>query len=103
LDEKKALGPVEQASLYNCLGVSRLQAGDDGLARDAFKEAIAIDATNVGARINLAGLFKHYGHDEQAIQLYQGLPAASEVEKGSYIIHPKAKELYHASTQISKN
>jgi tetratricopeptide (TPR) repeat protein len=103
LDDKKALGPVEQASLYNCLGVSRLQAGDDGLARDAFKEAIAIDATNVGARINLAGLFKHYGHDEQSIQLYQGLPAASEVEKGSYIIHPKAKELYHASTQISKN
>ncbi|MCU0576047.1 MAG: tetratricopeptide repeat protein [Desulfobacterota bacterium] len=103
LDEKKALGPVEQASLYNCLGVARLQAGDDGLARDAFKEAIAIDATNVEARINLAGLLKHYGHDEKAIQLYQGLPAAAEVEKGSYNIHPKAKELYHASTQISKN
>jgi Tfp pilus assembly protein PilF len=103
LDEKNEKSLAVQAGLYNCLGISRMQVGDDDLAKEAFQKAITIDANHVGARVNLAALFKHYGHDEQAQQLYQGLPAISEIEKSTDIIHPRAKELYHASTQISKN
>jgi tetratricopeptide (TPR) repeat protein len=103
LDEKNDHNPAVQAELYNCLGVSRLQVGDDNLARDAFSRAIAIDANHMGAKVNLAGLLRYYGHEEQALQLYQGLPPVSEIEKTGSMIHPRAKELTHASADISKN
>jgi hypothetical protein len=103
LDEKNDQGVSLKASLYNCLGVSHLYLSNDMLAKDAFLKAISVDANHIGARVNLAGLFKHYGHEEQASQLYQGLPALSDIEKSSDLIHPRAKELFHASKNISKN
>jgi cellulose synthase operon protein C len=103
LDEKNNKDMAVQAGLYNCLGVSLLSIGEDNLGKEAFQKAIAIDANHVSARVNLAGLFRYYGHEEQALHLYQGLPVLSEKEQGDGIIHPKAKELYHATKNISKN
>ncbi len=102
LDEKGGTGPDVTASIQNALGVSRLHLGEDSLARDAFRDAISASPTHVGARVNLAALFTHYGHTVQAQEIYAGLPALSEIEKSADLIHPRAKELYHASIQISR-
>jgi cellulose synthase operon protein C len=103
LDEKIDQNVSLKASLYNCIGVSNLYISNDMMAKDAFLKAISIDANHIGARLNLAGLFKHYGHDGQASQLYQGLGALFDIEKSGDAIHPRAKELFHASKNISKN
>ncbi len=102
LDEKSGASPDVTADLQNALGVSRLHLGEDCLARDAFRGAISALPTHVGARVNLAALLTHYGHTVQAQEIYAGLPALSEIEKTEDVIHPRAKELYHASIQISK-
>jgi len=90
------------ARFNTCLGVSRLYLGEDDLAKDAFKKAISLDSNSISAKVNLAALYNYYGHDEQAKQLYEGIPSPIEADKADGPIHPKAKEIYHASGQISK-
>jgi len=103
LEGKKEPETAIRARILNCLGVSLLYMHEDSLAHDAFRKAVSADSTNTGARINLAGLLSHYGHAGQSILLYEGLPALSETEKTKDAIHPRAKELYHVSLQVSKN
>jgi len=102
LDVKKSPADSLKARIYNCIGVSRLYLGMDSQAKDAFKEALSLDENNIGARINLAGLLQHYGHSVQAKRLYEMITAATQIEAAKDIIHPRAKELYYATIQISK-
>ncbi|MEW5803043.1 MAG: tetratricopeptide repeat protein [bacterium] len=85
-----------KARNYNALGVSYLTIGEDRLAKDAFTAALAIDAQNIAARVNLAALYQYYGHIDQARSIYQSLPDQGKIEETKDAIHPKAREFYHA-------
>ncbi len=102
LDEKNENMGLS-ARLNTCMGLSYLYLNEDSLARDAFKKAVALDGSDVSPRINLAALYAHYGHDELAARLYEGLSAPADTEQADTLIHPKAKEIYHAHGRISKN
>ena len=91
-----------KAETYNILGVSYLYVGEDKTAKDAFKKAIATDPENIGAKINLAGLLQHYSHTDKANTIYETLPGNSIVDDLGGLIHPRAKELYHVHSRISK-
>ena len=68
LISKKLLDSVEpaqkqtKAAAYNLLGMAYLYDGNDPAAKDAFQKALIEEPENVNAKVNLAGLFKHYGH-----------------------------------------
>ncbi len=89
------------ASLHNIIGVVYLSSGDDTSARDAFKKALEINPDNIGAKINLAGLYDYYGHKEKAANLYNSLPDATVVDATTDLINQRARELYYA--RIKKN
>ncbi len=101
LDEKKDENSSLMARFNTCLGVSRLYLNEDDLAKDAFKKAVSLDSGSISAKVNLAALLNYYGHVEQARQLYEGIQPF-DAEKADGPIHPKAKEIYYASGQISK-
>ncbi|MBT8342545.1 MAG: tetratricopeptide repeat protein [Desulfatitalea sp.] len=66
-----------KAELFTIIGLSHLYDGNDPLAKEAFKKAMAVDRTSE-ARTHLAGLYRHYGHVEKAAELTgTALPAAS--------------------------
>ena len=69
------------ARFNTCLGVSRLYLNEDDLAKDAFKKAVSLDSGSISAKVNLAALFNYYGHVEQAVQLYEGIPSPIDAEK----------------------
>ena len=102
LEEFKDKNELEKAMAYNILGVSYLHTHSDGKAKDAFKEALGIDPENIGAKINLAGLFQHYGHMDKANSIYETLPGNGVIEGAGALIHPQAKELYDVHSKISK-
>ena len=83
-----------RAELLNIIGVARLQSGQDPLAKEAFKQAIDTDAEFMAARINLAGLLRHYGHGNQAATLYANIDkkAASTATKDG--IHPRTGAMF---------
>ncbi|MGA1791234.1 MAG: tetratricopeptide repeat protein [bacterium] len=89
-----------KARAHNILGVAYLNIGDDSLARDAFNKALTIDSQNIGARINLAGLFKYYGHKEKADLLFNNLPDNGRVEETGDFIHPLARHFYYDHIKI---
>ncbi len=84
-----------RARLLNFIGVARLYGGEDRLARDAFKQALAADKRLRAAGVNLAGLLYHYGHREKAAALrgQTGTGGASAAEVGS--IHPRAGAIFN--------
>jgi tetratricopeptide (TPR) repeat protein len=92
----------KKAELYNALGISCLYTGDDRQAQDAFKNAIDADENHLGAKMNLAGLMQYYGHKEKADKIYKNILEKEIREKGSYLIHPRARELYYAYNDSSK-
>ena len=102
LEELKDKNELIKAMAYNILGVSYLHTHSDGKAKDAFKEALGIDPENIGAKINLAGLFQHYGHMDKANSIYETLPGNGVIEGAGALIHPQAKELYDVHSKISK-
>ncbi len=96
LDEIKDKSDPMAASLHNIIGVAYLNAGDDTSARDEFKQALEIDSENIGAKINLAGLYDYYGHAEKAEKLYSSLPDAAVVDAAKELIHKRSGEFYYA-------
>jgi thioredoxin-like negative regulator of GroEL len=66
----------------------------DEEAKHTLKEALKLDPGQINAKLNLAGLYQHYGHAEQAWEIYKSLPNTLLVEKSTDLVHPKAKELY---------
>ncbi len=76
----------EKAQLLNLLGLSYLHCGMDPLAKETFKRALDVDARLDSARMNLAGIYRHYGHGEKAAVLLT-TPASMNPDKGS--VHPR--------------
>jgi tetratricopeptide (TPR) repeat protein len=75
-----------KADLLNLVGLTHLYSGRDALAKETFKEALKADRNLAAARINLAGLYKHYGHGDKAAQLITGAPM-SNIDHDA--IHPQ--------------
>lgn len=102
LSEIKKSNASVKSDLYNNLGVSHLYAGNDEPAKDAFKKAITCNAKNITARVNLAGLYKYYGHRNKADNIYESLPGYKKIEESGGIIHPRAKEIYYEQTRTKR-
>jgi tetratricopeptide (TPR) repeat protein len=102
LSEANAEKGSLKARLYNDLGLSHLYIGNDSLAKDAFKKALAMDPGNIGAMVNLAGLFTYYGHKTKASQIYDVLAGNDKVAEATDMIHPHARELYDVQIRDSK-
>jgi tetratricopeptide (TPR) repeat protein len=64
-----------KADLLNLTGVTHLYAGEDREAKEAFKKALGSNPLFGAARINLAGLYHHYGHYGKARELVKMLSA----------------------------
>lgn len=76
---------------------------NDPAAKDAFKKALAEAPAHVDAKINLAGLYTHYGYRENARILYQTLTSVSLEDKSQALIHPRAREFYYENNKLAKN
>ncbi|MBW2366285.1 MAG: tetratricopeptide repeat protein [Deltaproteobacteria bacterium] len=90
-----------KAKLLNLIGISRLDCGEDPLAKDTFKRALKADADLTVARINLAGLFHHYGHRRQAAALCAGIDNAFASQPNADGIHPRAGALFNEIMQTN--
>ncbi|MGD9006858.1 MAG: tetratricopeptide repeat protein [Desulfobacteraceae bacterium] len=75
-----------KADLLNVVGLTHLYCGRDALAKETFKQALEADQKEAAARINLAGLYKHYGHGDKAAQLISGA-SLSNIDRDA--IHPQ--------------
>ena len=61
----------DHAQIHNLLGIAKRQAGDFAAARAAYERALAIDAANAGALLNLGILHDLYlGDASRAAELY---------------------------------
>lgn len=92
LEEKR--GAV-RAKLLNLIGVVRLNAGQDSKARDAFKQALSADSGLKEAKINLAGLYSHYGHSEKAAELMKGLETGPVSVSSAGDVHPRGGDYFN--------
>ncbi|MEJ2039928.1 MAG: hypothetical protein P8X55_13500 [Desulfosarcinaceae bacterium] len=81
-----------EADLLNLIGVTRLYCGQDQAAKDAFKKALGLNPLSGAARINLAGLYHHYGHHEKAREIAKTL-ASSQLNRED--VHPRTGALYN--------
>ena len=89
-----------RAALFNLIGVCRLHRGQDQLARSAFREALSLDKRNRSARVNLAGLYNHYGHTEKAAGLGIAPGEAAVGLSNQRAIDPRAGELLNANALV---
>jgi hypothetical protein len=60
-----------KADFYNLVGLTHLYGGRDPLAKESFKMALKSDNRLAAARLNLAGVLRHYGHEDKASALLQ--------------------------------
>ena len=75
-----------KAKLLNLLGLAYLYGGADPLAKETFKRALDADERLASARINLAGIYRYYGHTEKAADLLGNL-SPSNPDKAT--VHPR--------------
>lgn len=88
-----------KANMLNLLGLSHLYSGRDTLAKETFKKALTLDPDLTAARLNLAGLYQHYGHLQKAAGLYAKVDSRNLGGEG---IHPKTGEMFHAYVNNQK-
>lgn len=81
-----------KADLFNLIGVTHLYCGQDREAKEAFKRALASNPSSGAARVNLAGLYHHYGHHDQAQELVREV---STVQVNREDVHPRTGALYN--------
>jgi tetratricopeptide (TPR) repeat protein len=81
-----------RVDLLNLIGVTYLYCGQDRQAKEAFKKALGSNPSSSAARINLAGLYHHYGHHDKARELVRGL-SAGQVHRED--VHPRTGALYN--------
>jgi Tfp pilus assembly protein PilF len=91
-----------RAHCLNTIGVCRLYLGEDRLAHQELKAALAVDKHQAAAKINLAGLLKHYGYDKKAQSLLAGVSAPQGGDPSMGVIHPRAGELFYVSKKVSQ-
>jgi TolA-binding protein len=75
-----------KAELLNLLGLAYLYDGEDPLAKETFKRALETDEQLASARMNLAGIYRHYGHTQKASELLKNLRPPYP-DQGS--VHPR--------------
>lgn len=75
-----------KAKLLNLSGLAYLYDGKDPLAKQTFKRALEADERLVSARMNLAGIYRHYGHTQKASELLNNL-SGPHPDQGS--VHPR--------------
>jgi cellulose synthase operon protein C len=81
-----------KAELLNLLGLAYLDSGQDPLAKETFKRALAADPALAAAKVNLAGLYRHYGHDTKAAELMKTGPFMNLDREA---IHPQLGAIYN--------
>jgi Tfp pilus assembly protein PilF len=81
-----------KANLLNVVGLSQLYCGRDALAKETFKRALDADQNLAAARINLAGIYQHYGHGDKAADLMADVTIKHVDRDG---IHPQIGENYN--------
>jgi tetratricopeptide (TPR) repeat protein len=91
-----------KAAAYNLLGMAYLYKGNDPSAKDAFQKALIEEPENISAKVNLAGLFEHYGHRQQAEKMFKAVSGAKAERQAGGAIHPRAKELLHENNRLAK-
>ena len=85
--------------LLNLIGVAHLYGGSDPLAKAAFKRALEADDHLDAARVNLAGLYRHYGHVEKAAELVKRVSPANLDNRA---VHPRAGALYNELAMVAR-
>ena len=88
-----------KAQLLNLLGVSQLYCGKDTLAKSTFEQAMKADPGAGEARMNLAGIFRHYGHDARAAELLSR-PMPADLDREG--IHPRIGAIENAYVMQTK-
>jgi hypothetical protein len=74
-----------KAELINLVGLSHLYSGRDPLAKESFKMALKTDHRFAAARLNLAGMYRYYGHENKASELMKN-GSLEEIDPNS--VHP---------------
>ncbi|MFH0926564.1 MAG: tetratricopeptide repeat protein [bacterium] len=95
LSEMKTEPATLKGKMYNLLGVAYLYIGEDALAKDTFINALSIDPDNLGAKINLAGLYAYYRYSAKANDIYKTITDRNVVDNWKEPIHQKAKDFYY--------
>jgi tetratricopeptide (TPR) repeat protein len=86
-------GPDDvEVDLFNLIGLTHLYCGQDREAKEAFKKALGSSPLSGAARVNLAGLYHHYGHHDKALALVREL-SAGQVNRED--VHPRTGALYN--------
>jgi tetratricopeptide (TPR) repeat protein len=88
-----------KANLLNVVGLSHLYCGRDPLAKETFKRALDADQHLAAAKINLAGIFQHYGHRDKAMDL---MADASKKHVDRDGIHPQIGANYNEYVMQAK-
>lgn len=91
-----------KAKMLNLLGLSHLYSGRDTLAKETFKKALTMDPDLTAARLNLAGLYQHYGHLQKAAGLYAKVDSQNTGVLAGSGIHPKTGEMFHVYVNNQK-
>ena len=81
-----------KAELLNLLGLAYLDSGRDPLAKETFKRALAADPSLAAAKVNLAGIYRHYGHGAKAADL---MKTGSFMNMDREAIHPQLGAIYN--------
>ena len=81
-----------KAELLNLLGLAYLDSGQDPLAKETFKRALAADPSLAAAKVNLAGIYRHYGHGAKAAELMKTGPFMNLDREA---IHPQLGAIYN--------
>ena len=88
-----------KASLLNLLGMTYIYEGRDPLAKDTFKRALEADQGLAPAKINLAGIYRHYGHSDKAAELIRSGPFMNPDREA---IHPRLGAIYNEYSMQTK-
>jgi cellulose synthase operon protein C len=88
-----------KANLLNLLGMAHLYCGHDPQAKETFKRALEADEGLDTARINLAGIYRHYGHNDKAAELMKTAHPANLDREG---IHPRIGAIYNEYSMQTK-
>jgi len=81
-----------EADLLNVIGLSYLYGGQDQEAREAFKKALQRDPQAGAARVNLAGVYIRYGHQQKASEVTTGLDSSQVISND---VHPRIGAIYN--------
>ena len=103
LDKEKNIKQPLKARVYNMIGFAYLNVQEDAMAKDMFKKSLAISANNVEAKLNLAGLLLHYGHNNKAAKLYKTVNSAAIDSDPTILLHQQAREYYNEYQKNKKS